>query len=71
MLNAHREDNEEQRDLTLVAMLVATILIAGGIFIVNSLSTNFMTARYAPPVLNNIPIMTPTSVPTTDAAPVQ
>ena len=70
-MNPHREDNEEQRDLTLVAMLVAAIIIAGGVFVLNSASTSYTTAHYAPPVLNNVPITTQTSVPTTDAAPVQ
>jgi hypothetical protein len=63
---------EEQRDLTLIAMLVGVIIVCGGLFIFNSASTRYTTASYrAPPALNNVPIMTPGSVPSTNNAPVQ
>jgi hypothetical protein len=63
---------EEQRDLTLIAMLVGVIIICGGLFIFNSASTRYTTASYrAPPALNNVPIMTPSSVPSANGAPVQ
>ena len=63
---------EEQRDLTLIAMLVGVIIVAGGLFIVNSAGNRYMTASYkAPPALNNVPIMTPASVPSANTAPVQ
>lgn len=54
---------EEQRDLTLIAMLVGVIIICGGLFIFNTASTRYTTASYAPLALNNVPIMTPGSVP--------
>ena len=63
---------EEQRDLTLIALLVGVIIVAGGLFIFNSTSSNYTIAGYrAPPALNNVPIMTPASVPTANNAPVQ
>jgi len=63
---------EEQRDLTLIAMLVGVIIVCGGLFIFNSASTRYTTASYrAPPALNNVPIMTPSSVPSSNSAPVQ
>jgi len=63
---------EEQRDLTLIAMLVGVIIVCGGLFIFNSASTKYTTASYrAPPALNNVPIMTPASVPSASTAPVQ
>jgi hypothetical protein len=63
---------EEQRDLTLIAMLVGIIIICGGLFIFNTASTRYTTAGYrAPPALNNVPIMTPGSVPGSNSAPVQ
>jgi hypothetical protein len=62
---------EEQRDLTLIAMLVGVIIVCGGLFIFNTASTRYTTASYAPPALNNVPIMTPGSVPGSNSAPVQ
>ena len=63
---------EEQRDLTLIAMLVGVIIVCGGLFIFNTASTPYTTASYrAPPALNNVPIMTPSSVPSPNNAPVQ
>jgi hypothetical protein len=63
---------EEQRDLTLIAMLAGVIIICGGLFIFNSASTRYTTASYrAPLALNNVPIMTPSSVPNANNAPVQ
>ena len=55
-----------------IAMLVGAIIICGGLFIFNSASTRYTTASYrAPPALNNVPIMTPGSVPSANTAPVQ
>ena len=73
----HRRDDpsiatEEQRDLTLVAALVGVIIIAGGLFILNSASSQYTVASYkAPPLAGTIPVMTPSSVPVPDAAPSQ
>jgi hypothetical protein len=59
---------EEQRDLTLIATLVGIIIVCGGLFIFNSASTKYKTAGYrAPPAMNNVPIMTPASVPSATA----
>jgi hypothetical protein len=53
-------------------MLVGVVIICGGLFIFNSASTRYTTASYrAPPALNNVPIMTPGSVPGPNSAPVQ
>ena len=50
----------EERDLTLVATLVAVIVVAGGVFLVNAASTKYRTASYTPPAaLNSVPVMTP------------
>ena len=50
----------EERDLTLVATLVAVIVVAGGVFLVNAASTKHRTASYGPPPsLNSVPIVTP------------
>jgi hypothetical protein len=46
----------EERDLTLVATLLAVIVVAGGVFLVNAASTKYRTASYAPPTLNSVPI---------------
>ena len=57
---------EEQRDLTLIAMLVGIIIIAGGLFIFNSTSAKYTTASYrAPAALNDVQIMTPATIPAT------
>ena len=74
MTNDHNETGvatEEQRDLTLIAMLVGVIIVAGGFFILNSASTRYTTASYQPPLPNTIPVMTPSSVPAPDAKPTQ
>ncbi len=63
---------EEQRDLTLIAMLVGVIIVCGGLFVFNTASMRHTTVSYrAPPALNNVPIMTPGSVPGSNSAPVQ
>lgn len=64
---------EEQRDLTLIAMLVGVVIVSGGLFIFNSASTKYtMSASYrAPAALNTVPIMTPAIVPGANGAPVQ
>ena len=61
---------EEQRDLTLIAMLVGIIIVCGGLFAFNSAITGYRTAIYRAPAMNNVPIMTPASVPGA-SAPVQ
>jgi|GEM_PF-4479854 len=64
--------DEEQRDLTLIALLVGVIIICGGLFIFNTASTQYTTASYrAPPTLNNVPIMTPGTVPNSNTTPTQ
>ena len=62
---------EEQRDLTLIAMLVGIVIVAGGFFIFNSTSARYTTASYQPPLPNTIPVMTPATVPAPDAKPTQ
>ncbi len=60
----------EERDLTLVAALVAVIVVAGGVFLVNAASSKYRTANYTPPAsLNNVPVMTP--APPSEPAPRQ
>jgi hypothetical protein len=74
MINDHNETGvatEEQRDLTLIAMLVGIIIVAGGFFIFNSTSTRYTTASYQAPLPNTIPVMTPSSVPAPDQVPAQ
>ena len=76
MINQRHDDPslaaEEQRDLTLVAALVGVIIVAGGLFILNSASSQYTTASYkAPPLAGTIPVMTPSSVPLPNAAPSQ
>lgn len=60
---------EEQRDLTLIAMLVGIIIVAGGLFIFNSAGQRYTTASYQLP--NTLPVMTPSSVPAPGAVPAQ
>lgn len=62
---------EEQRDLTLIAMLVGVIIVAGGFFIFNSASTRYTTANYQAPLPHTIPVMTPSIVPAPDKVPAQ
>ena len=72
MTNDHNETGvatEEQRDLTLIAMLVGVIIVAGGFFILNSASNRYTTASYQP-LPNTIPVMTPATIPTPEKAPV-
>ena len=76
MVKRHNENagtaGEEERDLTLIAMLVGVIIVAGGVFIINSASTNYMTASYkAPPLPSVAPIMTPATIPQPNTAPTQ
>ena len=40
---------EEQRDLTLIAMLVGIVIVAGGFFIFNSTGARDRTASYPCP----------------------
>ena len=61
---------EEQRDLTLIALLVGIIIVAGGLFIFNSTGQRYTTARYQP-LPNTLPVMTPSSVPAPDKVPAQ
>ena len=62
---------EEQRDLTLIAMLVGIVIVAGGFFIFNSTSARYTTASYQAPLPNTIPVMTPATVPAPDTKPTQ
>lgn len=75
MINQQTETGvatEEQRDLTLIAMLVGVIIVAGGFFIFNSTSARYTTASYQAPLPNTLPVMTPTVVPATpDQKPTQ
>jgi hypothetical protein len=64
-------DTEEQRDLTLIAMLVGIVIVAGGVFIFNSTSARYTTASYQAPLPNTIPVMTPATVPAPGKAPAQ
>ena len=67
-----RAATEEQRDLTLVAILVGITIVSGGLFVLNSASKNYVTAGYqAPPLPNVAPILTPATVPVPDTAPTQ
>ena len=60
---------EEQRDLTLIAMLAGIVIVAGGFFILNSTGARYTTAGYQAPLPNTIPVMTPSSVPAPGAVP--
>ncbi len=62
---------EEQRDLTLIAMLAGIVIVAGGFFIFNSTGARYTTASYQAPLPNTIPVMTPSSVPAPGAVPAQ
>lgn len=62
---------EEQRDLTLIAMLVGIAVVAGGFFIFNATSARYTTASYQAPLPNTIPVMTPATVPAPGKAPAQ
>ena len=58
--NAEGLPSVEERDLTIVATLVAVIVVAGGVFLVNAASTKYRTASFTPPAaLNSVPVMTP------------
>lgn len=63
--------NEEQRDLTLIAILVGIIIVAGGFFILNATTTQYTTASYRAPMAGTIPVMTPSTVPVPDKKPTQ
>lgn len=71
MIDRQNNDNEEQRDLTLVTSLVLITIVAAGVFLTHSAGTRHTNVASAPRALNNIPVMTPAIVPRPDTIPQQ
>jgi len=71
MIDRQNDDNEEQRDLTLITGLVLITIVAAGVFLTHSAGTRYANVASAPGALNDIPVMTPAIVPNPDTVPQQ
>lgn len=71
MIDGQNNDNEEQRDLTLITSLVFVTIIAAGVFLTYSAGSRYTNVASAPRGLNDIPVMTPAIVPRPDTIPQQ